>query len=319
MTGLNHKAPGAPRNARAVMAGRDPGADSVDFFPTPPWGARAGAEVVKRLDPAARSVWEPACGTGTMAHGLADHFEDVRTSDAYAYGGNVIHDFLGDDPPPFGRPDWIMTNPPFDPAQAFVDRALTIARRGVAMLLRTGFLEGVGRHPLLFGPGGVTVVAPFSERLPMLRGRYDPETASAAFYAWFIWLRPELRPRRFMARVGDRWAPAIVDIPPGTRQRLFRRSDLRFAVRREWPVQMAGRTSTGDVVVPRHLELLELVARDGGEAGVTPFMDKYPGGILATMKSHGLLEHAPEDRLGGRRFRPSAEGWALLMDLGRAP
>ncbi len=317
MTGLNPDAPAMPRNALAVMASRDASADSIDFFPTPPWGARAGAEVVKRLDPGARTVWECACGAGHMAHGLRDAFPHVVTSDAYAYDGNAIHDFLGPDPTPFGRPDWVITNPPFEPAAAFAARAWETARRGVALLLRTGFLEGTGRHPLLFGERPVTVIAPFSERLPMLRGRYDPETASAAFYAWFIWIKPELRPQRFMARIGDAWRPAVEPIPPGTRQRLFRRSDLRFALRRSWGAAQAGRTSTGDQVTDRHLQLLEAVARDGGERGVTPLAGVYPGGVLATMKSFGLLEHAPEDRLGGRRFRPSAEGWEILVDLGR--
>ena len=37
-------APGSPRNARDVMAHHDPDADHVDFFPTAPWGARAGGE-----------------------------------------------------------------------------------------------------------------------------------------------------------------------------------------------------------------------------------------------------------------------------------
>lgn len=229
MTGLASRAAGAPRNARAVMASRDPDADSVDFFPTAPWGARAGAEVIRQFDPAARSCWEPACGPGMMVHGLRDYFDVVDASDAYLYGGHVVHDFIGVAPSPFAA-DWIVTNPPFAPAEAFIRRAYAEARRGVAMLLRTGVLEGQRRHGLLYGDCPLTAVAPFSERLPIVKGRYDPEITSAAFYSWFIWIKPALRPTRFMARVGGAHRPAVIDIPPGTAARLTRASDQAFAV-----------------------------------------------------------------------------------------
>jgi hypothetical protein len=71
--------PSLPFGGNAVMSSRVATApDELDYFPTPPWAARAGAELIKRLDPAARSCWEPACGQGHMAHGLADYFAEVR-------------------------------------------------------------------------------------------------------------------------------------------------------------------------------------------------------------------------------------------------
>lgn len=216
------------------MASRQPTpADDPDFFPTPPWGARAGAELIRRLDPApALSAWEPACGAGHMVHGLRDYFPWVHASDAYHYGGNAIHDFLGG-----GRPyvsaDWIVTNPPFAHLEAFVRTAWPLARRGVAMLMRAAALETVGRYSLLYRDCPLTVFAPFSERLPMGKGRWDPDLSSAAFYAWFVWLKPELRPRRFMARVGGEYFPATVPIPPGTEARLTHPDDARlFGVRK---------------------------------------------------------------------------------------
>lgn len=225
MTGLAHLAAGAPRDARAVMAGRDPASDNVDFFPTPPWGARAGAELIRRLDPVARTVWEPACGPGVMAHGLAEHFPIVRTSDAFNYGGHVLHDFVGDAPPPF-RADWIVTNPPFALLEPFLRRAWTLADRGVALLMRAAVLEGQGRFPLLFQDCPLTVFAPFSERLPMHKGRYDVETSTASFYAWFIFAKPCVQGARRLSRLGH---PVVMPIPPGTRDRLFDPADLQFA------------------------------------------------------------------------------------------
>lgn len=223
-------AKGAPRNARAVMASRDPDADSRDFFPTPPWGARAGAELIKRLDPGAVSVWEPCCGAGHMVHGLADYFPVVHASDAYLYDGNVVHDFLGDAPPPFGPVDWIIGNPPFAEVEAFVRRSHRIARRGVAMLMRAAVLEGQARHSLLLEDCPLTVFAPFSERLPMHKGRYCTETTTAAFYGWFIWLKPVARPGRFTTRFEGRDHPSIMHIAPGARERLLCPSDLAFSV-----------------------------------------------------------------------------------------
>ena len=64
-----------PSDARNVMASRAEPPGALDFFPTPPWAARAGGELIQRLDPGAWNCWEPACGQGHMAHGLLDYFE----------------------------------------------------------------------------------------------------------------------------------------------------------------------------------------------------------------------------------------------------
>lgn len=316
MTGLASTAKGAPRNARAVMASRDPDGDPVDFFPTPPWGARAGGELIKRLDPAARSVWEPACGPGHMVHGLGDYFSTVHASDAFLYDGNAIHDFVGGEPSNLS-PDWVVTNPPFALAEAFIRQAYATARRGVAMLMRAAVLEGQGRFPLLYQHCPLTVFAPFSERLPMHKGRYTTDTSTAAFYAWFIWLKPELRPERFMARIGGERHAATVPIAPGSRQRLFRRSDLRFAVRAHaLGLDAAGRTPSGDTLTEQKLLVLMRLA-ECGDRGATAAHGFMPGGTLAVLHQFGLAEHAQAlDQLGGRRYRVNAAGVDLLTDLG---
>ncbi len=217
-----------PSSERVVMASRQPTApDDPDFFPTPPWGARAGGELIRRLDPRAREIWEPACGAGHMVHGLRDVFPVVYGSDAYAYDANDIFDFLRGDVTE-RRPEWIVTNPPFAFVEAFIRRAWSCADRGVAMLCRAAMLETIGRHSLLYRDCPLTVFAPFSERLAMAKGRWEPDGSTAAFYAWFVWLKPALRPRRFMARIGDDWFPATVPIPPGTEARLTHPDDARL-------------------------------------------------------------------------------------------
>jgi len=224
-----------PRDHRAVMAQRQPtAADDPDFFPTAPWAGRWLAGFIQRyLDPCAASAWECACGAGSLAQGLRLGFPVVWESDAYAYDGNRIHDFLGDAPPPFDA-EWIITNPPFgDRPEGFIRQAYRLAGHGVAMLGRVGLLESVGRYSLLYRDCPLTIFAPFSERLPLVKGRWDPDASSAAFYAWFIWLkrRPGVDPRRFMARIGADYFPATVPIPPGTEARLTHPSDAaRFGV-----------------------------------------------------------------------------------------
>jgi hypothetical protein len=200
---------------------------TLDYYPTPPWAARACGEVVQRLDPGARSIWEPACGHGHMAHGLGDYFPRVVASDIHPHGyaQGCVADFLepGVDAP--GEPvEWIGTNPPFKDAVAFVRLALKRATRGVFMLVRLGFLESGERYEL-FQATRPVLVCPFAERVPMFLGEFKPGGSSAAAYCLVIWLvDPALR---------EDWGdePILRPIPPGTRQRLTRDSDDAFAGR----------------------------------------------------------------------------------------
>lgn len=215
------------RGAIALMnAHRISDADDADLYPTQPWGARAGGELIKLLDPRAIDAWECACGPGHMAYGLEPYFDHVRTSDRFDYGGNRLYDFTSDAPPPF-RCDWVVTNPPFKHAGAFIRKAWDRADRGVALLMRAAALESIGRHSVLFGCAPLTVFAPFSERLPMHKERLEPDGSTAAFYAWFVFLKPPLEPQRFMVRIGDQLWPATMPIGPGTRRRLTRAGDRK--------------------------------------------------------------------------------------------
>jgi hypothetical protein len=91
---------------------------------------------------------------------------------------------------PKGAPrhiDWIITNPPFRLAEQFILRGLEIAREGVAVLVRSSFLEGKGRYETLFSQRKPAIVAPFVERVPMVKGRVDPKASTATAYAWLVW------------------------------------------------------------------------------------------------------------------------------------
>jgi len=197
-----------PNRSTAVMQRRKVAPDSLDYFPTPPFATRALCEFLSNGPPgeplADLSVWEPACGEMHMVAPLREYFRQVRVSDVQGYGDHELIDF-----PLLGRfsgeggvsCDWVITNPPFRLAEAFIQTGLQVAGRGVAMLLRGAFLEGQDRYASLFERTPPDYVLQFAERVVMLEGRLiragevDPfadkagtKASTATSYCWFVWL-----------------------------------------------------------------------------------------------------------------------------------
>jgi hypothetical protein len=137
----------------------------------------------------------------------------------HGYGrGYAVGSFVGEGPDraqcPF-RPAWVITNPPFEPAQEFALRALEEATYGVAIFARSNWSEGKRRYEAIFGPHPPAFECQFVERVPLVKGRWDPEASTATSYSWFVWLR-DATPDTFKV-----W------IPPGQRRRLERVDDRR--------------------------------------------------------------------------------------------
>jgi hypothetical protein len=227
--------PVRPIGGNAVMASRQAEQENEhDYFPTPPWAARAGGELIQLLDPRPGWGWEPACGEGHMAFGLQDYLERIHATDICDYGGDLQNgpplDFLHPAGDQIDQADWIFSNPPFKLGEAFIRTAWRRARRGVAMLLRLQFIEGAGRHALFTRDCPLALSAPFCERVPMTTGRWDPDASSATAYAWFMFLKPEALAQSPLAGAigGARAAGCHLErlIPPGTKARLQRREDL---------------------------------------------------------------------------------------------
>lgn len=172
--------------SHAVMAQRSEPNDSLDDFPTPPWAARAFCEW---LNPSPMATcWEPAANRGFMVSALSEYFGDVFATDVHDYGaGFPLHDFLMADETPLYSPQWVVTNPPFRLAREFVERGLQVASGGVAVIVRSVWAEGASRYENLFRDHPPAWILQHVERVPMVRGRYDPNASTATSYSWFVW------------------------------------------------------------------------------------------------------------------------------------
>ena len=177
---------------------------------------------------------EPACGRGHMAVALADYFKEVAASDVFDYGFGRVADFFKAKHPDQSF-DWVITNPPFRLGEEFISRSMKIARRGVAMLTRTVFIESVGRYERLFKPNPPSRFAQFTERVPMVKGRVDKKASTATGYAWLVWKKDELGTsevfwippcRKMLEREGDyQQAPRLKDRKAGSKVVSIRKSN----------------------------------------------------------------------------------------------
>jgi len=170
----------------AVMQQRHEPHDSLEDFPTPPWATRALCERLVALGADTSTCREPAANRGHMVRPLREVFGHVDAADIFDYGaGFPVADYL------FGpRPSlvaWTITNPPFRLAEQFIERALDSSEDGVAMIVRSAFLEGVRRHERLFSKTPPSHVLQFSERVVMHKGKLSPKGSTATAYSWLVW------------------------------------------------------------------------------------------------------------------------------------
>ena len=160
-----------------------------------------------------QKVWEPACNRGWMARPLAEYFGSVLATDVCDYGYADMAaqcDFLLEWPETgvVDEPDvdWVVTNPPFKVADDFIRMALSIAKVGVAVFVRSAFDEGQDRYKSLFRDLPEAYSFPFVERVPLHRGKlrhpkrkyWDPNAkdgigewkvpSTATAYQWLVWL-----------------------------------------------------------------------------------------------------------------------------------
>ena len=166
----------------------------MDLYETAPEATQALLDV----EDVPLTVWEPACGRGSIVRSLRATGRVVYATDLVDYDSpdqdEARWDFLNERQLPIGV-QAIITNPPYANAALFIRKALELCPR-VMMLLRLNFLEAgndkseAGRariycldtHP----PARIHV---FRNRLPMQHrdGWTGSKTTNTIAFAWFIW------------------------------------------------------------------------------------------------------------------------------------
>ena len=114
----------------------------VDFYPTPPEVTHALLDYIPMRD--IQAIWEPACGDYDMVNVLKERGHKVVATDL-RYGDN----YLSCDVPVAlaGKSFAVITNPPFNEAEAFIRRAVGESTL-VFMLLKHNYFSAKTRLPL---------------------------------------------------------------------------------------------------------------------------------------------------------------------------
>ena len=171
-------------NARASGYARN----DHDWYVEPPDAVRAllDAETFEGR------VWDPACGRGTITRVCREYGIDGFGTDLVARGFGGYYDFLH-----YG-PAWvpnIVCNPPYKVINAWVDHALKMASKKVAIFAPLTFLEGIERGAW-FPSTPLSRVLVFSWRVNCPPGEMAPDfdaplkawgKGGAKAYAWFVW------------------------------------------------------------------------------------------------------------------------------------
>lgn len=174
----------------ALMLGVNPNTErqKEDFYATEPSALILFIERLK-LDNIEinKNVWECACGKRHLGNVLLDYGHEVKFTDIIKrIDGVCEEDFLlqselfnGD----------ILTNPPFNLAEKFVEKGMELLKEGnrLFLFLKIQFLEGQKRKEL-FKKYPPKYVYCYSARQKCARdGEFEKYTATTQFYAWYIW------------------------------------------------------------------------------------------------------------------------------------
>lgn len=165
-----------------AMAGGNPkaGRHDADFYATP---ADVTLALLGRMPPSG-PVWEPCCGDGAIGRVLSAHGHDVVGTDLVdrgwgGHGGG--HDVLRCEA--LAAPD-VVTNPPFEMAEAVIDHLMSLRPRYLAMLLKSTFWNAKRRRELFVRHRPSAVLA-LSWRPDFAnRGRPTMECS------WTVWRTP---------------------------------------------------------------------------------------------------------------------------------
>lgn len=173
------------------MSGQKSERRELDAYYTPVRLARRAVETIPLMS--GDLVLEPSAGEGAFLTALSEgSVRGVRLAamdinpDApgLQYPG-LEYAVVGDFPQTLIRksqqPDWVVGNPPYGEAEEHIRRALRIAKKGVAFLLRLAFLESQKREEF-WEAHPCRQVHVLTQRPSFTGGSTD-----TAAYGWFIW------------------------------------------------------------------------------------------------------------------------------------
>jgi len=171
------------------LAGGNParGRVSQDFYATHKDSTKALLKVEEIIYP----VLEPACGEGHISKLLTGGY--VYSTDLInrGYGTGYCSDFLNYF---YAEREFktVITNPPFNLFQEFVEKALKVATKKVIMFGKLQALEGIKRATYLETTPLRTVYV-FKKRQQLLPNGKDfkeltgKKSANTMAFAWFVW------------------------------------------------------------------------------------------------------------------------------------
>ena len=160
-----------------------------DYYATDPIAARLLLQI-EELDKNT-PIWECAAGENHLANVFKESGYKVRTSDLVKRTESTEQlDFLSDE-----VTEWtgnIITNPPYNKASEFIDKAMSIIGDGdkCIMFLKLQFLEGKSRRGLFEKYVPKTIWVSSSRIFCAKNGDFQEAKrigGSAVAYAWYVW------------------------------------------------------------------------------------------------------------------------------------
>lgn len=166
-----------------------------DFYATP----IDAVEKLLKIEKFNKTIWENACGVGSISEVLINNGYNVISTDL-RYRGYVkqkcLLDFLKDSFS-VGYPFDIITNPSYKYAEDFVIKGCNYLGKNckMALLLKLTFLEGQKRK-IMFEEYPPEKIYVFSKRITCTRNaRFDEfsEKKGAIAYGWYVWTNENLK------------------------------------------------------------------------------------------------------------------------------
>jgi len=158
--------------------------DWIDFYETPQWCVQ---ELLKR-ESFSWSILEPCSWWWVISRELEEHWYGVTSfdirEDEWVYWQGWV-DFLSieDDSILF---DNVVTNPPYNNAQNFIEKSLSVTSSKVAMFLKLQFLESVWRYEF-FKNTPLKKIYVFCKRPTLYQANQpEPKNKWTIAYAWYI-------------------------------------------------------------------------------------------------------------------------------------